>query len=97
MQENKREQNRKAWRSHIEAQSRSSSTQGDYCKLHGLSLQSFQSYKKKFKGEGLIHSSLPSPFVKVEVDRGSIPDRRTMPDPRWLADLVSHLMNACGT
>ena len=97
MQMSKREQNRKMWRSHIEEQSRSSSTQGEYCKLHGLSLQCFQSYKKKFRGEGMIHSSLPSPFVKVEVERGSTPDRRAMPDPRWLAELVSHLVNACAT
>lgn len=41
------------WRDHIENHSRSSSSQGQYCRDHSLALSTFQYWKKKLKIDGL--------------------------------------------
>jgi hypothetical protein len=55
------EQKRVMWKRHMEAWSRSESSQADYCRRHKLSTKSFTYWKRRFRQKSAVS------FVPVQV------------------------------
>jgi len=75
------------WQDHVKAASEFSGSDIDYCKLYGLHIRTFSSYKTRF---GLTKKSLnksQSLFVPVKLKTKT----QSLPDPKWLAEFILEL------
>lgn len=83
------------WRRHIAKAAAYAGSQQSYCRAEEISLHSFQYWKKKFADESRqersVKALLPSPFMAVEVERTEQVLPLTLPDARWVAELIIHL------
>lgn len=82
------------WRRQVELSGRHPGSVSDFCRRHGLSRGRLQYWKKRLAQERLPalrnhQASLTPAFAEVVVEG---PRRGVeLPDPRWLAELISHL------
>lgn len=58
-----------------------------FCSSEGLSLATFQYWKKRLRPRQNRIAVPPSPFVKVAIER--VP--ASLPDPQWVAELILSL------
>ena len=93
-----REEKVQSWREHIARAARFAGSQQSYCDAEGISVQSLHYWRKKLLGGGGLRKTaknLPlSPFIAVEVERVTPDPVSTLPDPRWVAELIIHLQQA---
>jgi hypothetical protein len=90
---NKHADKERYWRAQMAAADRFPGSQQEFCKSQGLSLNTFQYWRKKFNRSRESHQTQarkPSPFAEVEVIRPIHPPQR-LPDAKWVAELVWHL------
>ncbi len=83
----------KFWLKHIEAAKAFKGTAQEYCAREEISAQSFYQWRRKFSV--VKAASEPSVFIAVEfIAHPNEPWRRgrEIPDPRWAAAFVSHLL-----
>ena len=59
-----------------------------FCRSQGLSLSALGYWRKKFR-EPQGNAVVPSKFIPVEISRS---EPKRLPDPRWLAEFVWHLV-----
>ena len=81
---------REYWRQQLIAAERFPGSLREFCKHKGISLNTFQYWRNKFSNESqgqLIQT--PNPFVTVAVEQTQV--MSSMPDARWLAELILHL------
>lgn len=65
-----------------------------FCRSRGLSTHTFAYWRRKFKErEAVSRAVVPAKFVPVEIAKAE-PTMR-LPDPRWLAEFISHLSGGC--
>ena len=83
------ESKRRTWRSHVEGVKIFSGSVEDYCRSRHITTQSFYYWRSKFSRE--LRPAVLSSFVPVEVTRSTAPATPSLPDPRWLAELIYHL------
>ena len=66
-----------------------------YCEVNGLAIQTF--YKWKLRLQSQVVKNLPakrltkSPFAEVQVCRPEVVHQQSLPDAKWLAQLILHL------
>ena len=75
------------WRKRLEMAARRTGTLSEFCRSEGVSLEALRYWQKKF-----AQPCLPAPtasFVAVEIEEAS--RGGSLPDPRWLAELILHL------
>ena len=61
-----------------------------YCKSKGYSEATFRYWKNQLRGSKaapIEPAEAASPFLKVEIEKGS----PSLPDPRWVAEIILHL------
>ncbi len=81
----------KFWRGHLAMAAKSSGSVESYCRTNGLAIHNYYYWRKRL---GRLSQSEPknsnalSPFVQVEVES----PRPSLPDPRWLAELIQALI-----
>lgn len=66
------EESEEFWRAHVLAHAKSGLRRGEYCKQHGLSINTFKRWRAKFVDElrinsQLLHLQMANPFVEVQV------------------------------
>ena len=83
------ESKRRTWRSHVEGVKSFSGSVEDYCRSKQITTQSFYYWRGKFTKES-GSATVPS-FVPVEVTRNHPSAATSLPDPRWLAELIHDL------
>lgn len=87
-------QRAKFWQSHIEAAKSFRGSAARYCDREQISLQSFYQWRKRLSSG--IPSRYANVFVPVEILPASSPQnfqqRTSLPDPKWTAAFVSHLL-----
>lgn len=84
----------KFWQQHIEAAKSFRGSAAQYCDRERIALQSFYQWRSR-----LSSSKIPAranAFAPVEIlaasGQQSSPQYRTLPDPKWTAMFVSHLL-----
>ena len=83
----------KYWRAQMAAAAGFPGSQQEFCKSEGLSLNSFQHWRKKFSQEmnaDQVQALKPSPFVAVEVIK-PVHSSQRLPEAKWVAELIWHL------
>jgi hypothetical protein len=82
----------KFWRKQMALAERHAGSVDSFCRAHGLSPHTFSYWRHKFNKGKASHGLVPSPFVPVEI----VPTARScgLPDPKWLAEFISHLTGA---
>ena len=88
----------KFWKAHIAEAEAFGGTAAQYCRFRNLSIQSFYCWRKKFSAT-VDEKIQTSNFVPVAVSRDDFDvfndqphETLTLPDPKWVADFVMHLM-----
>jgi hypothetical protein len=92
-------QDEKFWKEHIAAAQKFRGTAREYCRLNGLNQQKFREYRRLF-GFTKRRGSGQTAFIKVETTPKLEPSthkvihkkENKLPDPNWVADLITHLM-----
>lgn len=89
-----RVENERLWRTRVAQASRHEGGIGAYCRLHGISREALRYWEKRIGGKsrrspGSRALRLARPFVEVEVEPMIV--RPSLPDPRWVAELIIHL------
>lgn len=81
---------RQYWQQQVIFAEKFSGNMTEYCKHKGISFHTLQYWRHKFRKElTMQQNQLPSPFVAVEIH----PPQQisTLPDAKWLAELILHL------
>lgn len=80
----------KFWREQIALAEKHDGSLDSFCRLRGVSIHTFMYWRSKFKkGIAVSRAAVPAKFIPVEITR---PERiAALPDPRWLAEFISHL------
>jgi len=95
----KSQERMKFWRQHIEAQKLRRESVTIYCAREKISIYSFYNWRKRLSTSQ--RSAVPvvvTPFASVEImnstrsKQASESGRRHLPDPKWTAAFVSHLL-----
>ena len=77
------------WRKQITLAVRREGSLESFCREQGLSPATLAYWRKKF-GAAASKPLALSPFIPVKVE--PTPVRATLPDPRWLAELILELV-----
>lgn len=81
---------REYWRQQSIAAERFSGTLKEFCKHKGISLNTLQYWRHKFSNEAKGHQNqTPNPFVTVAVEQAQV--LSSLPDAKWVAELILHL------
>lgn len=81
------------WRQQVAAVKKYDGSVGEFCREQGLSPSTFSYWRHKFNKASRGSALVPSAFVPVKIERER-PTMRGLPDPKWLAEFVSHLCGA---
>jgi hypothetical protein len=81
----KNQDKREVWAKRIKQAEEFSGSNRAFCVSNGLSIPTFQYWKKKLKKGPVVVTS--SPFVRVEIEKPTM----QLPDPRWVAEIILHL------
>jgi hypothetical protein len=85
------------WSQHLAAAKKFNGGRQKYCDTHGLKLATFYQWKKKI--EGLTRprkrrAFVPAIIQEIQPARAEKIDQRSLPDARWVAEVLSHLIAA---
>ncbi len=87
------------WREHIVAAGKFNGSNTLYCRVKGLSHKTFSVYKVKLgfskpKGrpKAFIEVKQPKAAATAELPRVQVGPKKSLPDPKWLAEFVVALM-----
>jgi hypothetical protein len=91
-----------SWKAHVAGARAFRGSDTEYCRRRGLDPKLFRSYKKKHAKPkpGVVE---PKAFVQIQcaesqtepkVAAKRLPESAALPDPRWLAEFVTHLFSA---
>ena len=83
----------KFWQRQMDLKERYDGSVREFCEEHGLSPSTFAYWRHKFNRAKRTSALVRSPFVPVEIERVHS-SGRGLPDPRWLAEFLSHLSGA---
>jgi hypothetical protein len=86
-----RDEKRRYWEGQLVLAESSGQRITAFCRERGLSSDALLYWRRKLRGEAQKGAMVPK-FIPVEVGGGQSRDRVSLPDPRWLAEFVSHLM-----
>lgn len=79
------------WESHAAAAEKFGGSHEAYCRAEGISAPALRYWRKKARRNlRLVRSYPTSAFIPVEVTYEN-PSRPSLPDPRWLAQLILSL------
>lgn len=83
------------WSQHVEQAENFDGTNEEYCRSNNIAHQTFYRWRLKLKKMRLPvivkeKKSLKS-FVPVHVESIAITEKATLPDPKWVAELIHHL------
>lgn len=80
----------KYWREKVaQAERREGESLEAFCRSQGFSQSALGYWRKKFR-EPQGKAVVPSKFIPIEIARSE--SRGGLPDPRWLAEFIGHLM-----
>lgn len=91
----------KYWREKLSESEQFTGTVQEYCRSAGVSYHQLSYWRKRFKRDEKAARSFPEApasraFVPVqvasEITRSETSSRRAVPDPKWVADFIHHLL-----
>ena len=84
----------KVWTARIEQAAQFPGSVVDFCQQEGLSIHTFRYWQRKLKDRERKTKPIESnPFARVSILGQSQPreERRALPDPRWVAEVLLQL------
>ncbi len=91
---NSHKEKEKLWGARIAQASEYTGSDREFCQTEGLSINSFQYWKRKLARKDEDQVGVPQPFIRVKVDDpAGVPQQNDirLPDPRWVAEVILHL------
>jgi hypothetical protein len=87
----KRASKEQEWRHRVQRAAHRSGTILEFCKAEGISREALRYWQRKATPKRALGPA--SPFARVEVIERVEPStcRRSVPDPRWVAELIRYL------
>jgi hypothetical protein len=91
--------NEEIWRQHVAALARHPGSVLSYCETHGISRFALKYWRRKLEGQsvGGARRVTNSPaFIPVVMSPREKRSEGSLPDPKWLAELIHHLSARTG-
>ena len=93
----RRAENQRRWMEQVQQAEKRTGSLRSYCKEQGISVSAMKYWSRKLgKAEGSRSSSpCMSRFVPLQVDPAPLeqdPKKEVLPDPRWVAEILLHLI-----
>ena len=85
------------WSQHLAAAKKFSGGRKSYCDTHGLKLATFYQWKKKIEGvtrPRKRRAFFPAIIQDIQSGKAEKADQRSLPDPHWVAEVLSHIIAA---
>jgi hypothetical protein len=82
-----KEEKRRFWQDKVALFERSGQKPTTFCREQGLSTHALFYWRRRLKEQQVIPS-----FVQLAVRQDSISGPQQLPDPKWLAEFIGHLM-----
>lgn len=79
------------WQKQIDSAKKYPGSKAAFCRTNSLSVHTLNYYIKKFDKEKKLTPRVARPFVEVMVEKPINQVKRSLPDPKWVAELILHL------
>lgn len=82
-----KEEKRRFWQEAVALFEKSGQGPTSFCRERDLSTHALFYWRKRLREQQVVPS-----FVQLEVRQDATPSPRQLPDPKWLAEFIGHLM-----
>jgi hypothetical protein len=85
------DEKRRFWEGQLALVESSGQRSTEFCRQRGLSCSAFAYWKRRLRNRPTKAVVVPK-FIPVEIKAPHTRERVALPDPRWLAEFIGHLM-----
>lgn len=91
---NKNEQKIEFWFNHVEHSKKFDGSVLEYCRSNNIAPQTFYKWRAKFANKLAavpVAAKQSKPFIPIQIEPITTSGFSTMPDAKWVAELILHL------